>query len=149
MVRVDKINNTLPLNESFGDEDFKTFVREYLQYKRGYEPKFDDFFEPVTASAKWPFINEQAVLVNIKRQEAYSSGYFTRIDVELQQRLEIVEIYFTAPTFDMVTKDARTDLVTKISLIGGMLGLFTGFSFISGVEIIYFTSKFFLKIYKK
>ena len=36
-----------------------------------------------------------------------------------------------------ITKDARMSLSDKISWVGGMMGLFTGFSLISGLEIIY------------
>ena len=36
-----------------------------------------------------------------------------------------------------ITKDARMSFGDKVSWIGGMLGLFTGFSLISGFEIIY------------
>ena len=36
-----------------------------------------------------------------------------------------------------ITKRARMSFSDKISWVGGMLGLFTGFSLISGLEIIY------------
>ena len=36
-----------------------------------------------------------------------------------------------------ITKDARMSLSDKISWVGGMMGLFTGFSVISGIEILY------------
>ena len=147
-VRVDTTNNTLPLVKRIGKEDFNIFVEEYLQYKRSFEGNFSKFFETISTMSNWPFVNEQAVFVPRKRYDAFNAKWIVE-SVELEQRLEIVEIYFTAPNYDIVTKDARTDLVTKISLIGGMLGLFTGFSFVSGVEIIYFTSKLILKIYKK
>ena len=45
---------------------------------------------------------------------------------DLEERLQVVEIYFDTPTFDRITMDARTSFVTKLSLIGGTLGLFTG-----------------------
>ena len=49
-----------------------------------------------------------------------------------------INIYFKSPTFDEITQDARTNFVTKISALGGTLGLFAGFSLFSGVEIAYF-----------
>ena len=36
-----------------------------------------------------------------------------------------------------ITKDAKMSLSDKISWVGGMMGLFTGFSVISGIEILY------------
>ena len=36
-----------------------------------------------------------------------------------------------------ITRDAKMSLSDKISWVGGMMGLFTGFSVISGLEILY------------
>ena len=44
------------------------------------------------------------------------------------------------PTSSMsmqITRDAKMSLSDKISWVGGMMGLFTGFSVISGLEILY------------
>ena len=57
-------------------------------------------------------------------------------------------IYFYATTFDRITKDRAAKFVDKLSAIGGTMGLLTGFSIISGVEIIYFGIKIILKILK-
>ena len=43
--------------------------------------------------------------------------------------------------FDRVTKDRAAKFVDQLSAIGGTMGLLTGFSIISGAEIIYFASK--------
>ena len=45
---------------------------------------------------------------------------------------------FDTPTFDKITKDRAAKFVDMFSAIGGTMGLLTGFSVISGVEIIYF-----------
>ena len=55
--------------------------------------------------------------------------------------LHWIRIYFSSPTFDRVTRDEKANLVTKISAIGGTMGLFAGFSIISGIELLYFGSK--------
>ena len=55
--------------------------------------------------------------------------------------LRFVRIYFDTPTFDRITKDRAAKLVDILSAIGGTMGLLTGFSIISGVEIIYFSVK--------
>ena len=56
--------------------------------------------------------------------------------------LQYVRIYFDTPTFDRITKDTSAKFVDKLSAIGGTMGLLTGFSIISGVEILYFLFKF-------
>ena len=55
--------------------------------------------------------------------------------------LHWIRIYFSSPTFDKVTRDEKANLVTKISAIGGTMGLFAGFSIISGIELLYFGLK--------
>ena len=61
----------------------------------------------------------------------------------LNTELRFVRIYFDATTFDVIEKDRAAKFVDIISAIGGTLGLFTGFSIISAVEIIYFGIQFF------
>ena len=63
--------------------------------------------------------------------------------------MRFVRIYFDTPTFDRITKDRSAKFVDMLSAIGGTMGLLTGFSIISGVEIIYFTTKIFHNILKK
>ena len=75
--------------------------------------------------------------------------------------LQLVHIYFDTSTFDQVEKDVKVakkqniphhiinvsfkvTLVAQLGLIGGTMGLFTGFSILSGIEILYFAAKFFL-----
>ena len=116
-----------------------------------YETEFDNIFYgdainpiiPEKYDRGWPFINDQAVLVPTE-----FNVYGDPKAHVVQQGLEIVEIFFKSPILDMVTRDVRTSLVDKISMIGGMLGLFTGFSVISGIEIMYFIIRVFLKIYQ-
>ena len=143
VVLVDDTNKTLALNDDIHDnDDFKTFVTEYLLYKRGYETNFETLFRNISKSPKWPFLNEQAVQVEIGYD---TNGY---VAYRHEQRLELVKLYFSAATFEMITLDSRTDFVTKLSLIGGMLGLFTGFSFISLTEVIYFSLKRLIRFYQ-
>ena len=60
-----------------------------------------------------------------------------------------MRIYFGAETFNQVTKDRAVKFVDEISAIGGTMGLFTGFSIISAVEVLYFGIKIILQIIKK
>ena len=56
-------------------------------------------------------------------------------------KLRLVRIYFDTPTFDRIIKDRSAKFVDMLSAIGGSMGLLTGFSIISAVEIIYFATK--------
>ena len=57
-------------------------------------------------------------------------------------------MHFYATTFDRITRDRAAKFVDKLSAIGGTMGLLTGFSIISGVEIMYFATKIILKLLK-
>ena len=67
---------------------------------------------------------------------------FFLVKASLRAELHPVRIYFDTPTFDRVTKDRAANFADKLSAIGGTMGLLTGFSIISGVEILYFICKF-------
>ena len=69
---------------------------------------------------------------------------FSFLGEELQQQstLQLVEIYFDTATFDDIERDKKIKTEAQLSLIGGTMGLLTGFSIISGVEILYFSVKF-------
>ena len=58
-----------------------------------------------------------------------------------KSNLKFVKIIFDTPVFDKITKDRAAKFVDQLSAIGGTMGLLTGFSIISGVEIVYFAVK--------
>ena len=82
--------------------------------------------------------------------------------VQFETQLKVVQISFQASTIDRITKvcrqrccftslsysnqDRAAKFVDKLSAIGGTMGLLTGFSLISAVEIIYFIVKTVKKI---
>ena len=68
------------------------------------------------------------------------------LDYEWKNKLRYVRIFFDTPTFDRITKDRAAKFVDILSAIGGTMGLLTGFSIISAVEIIYFTAKIIQKL---
>ena len=74
---------------------------------------------------------------------------------KIQEHLETVEIYFNTGSFDRVTKSPKTNFVSRLSLIVGTIGLFSGFSILSGFEIIFYIFKalhgffFWKKVQKK
>ena len=57
--------------------------------------------------------------------------------------VKIVQIYFNTATYDEIKKDVKISLEAQLGLVGGTMGLFTGFSILSMVEIIYFVLRFF------
>ena len=69
-------------------------------------------------------------------------------DYEWKHKMRFVRIYFDTPTFDRITKDRAAKFVDMLSAIGGTMGLLTGFSIISGVELLYFLIKGLLSFFK-
>ena len=62
-----------------------------------------------------------------------------------EDSLRYVKILFDVePYYDRVIKDRAAKPVDMLSAIGGTMGLLTGFSLISGAEIIYFAVKIIL-----
>ena len=68
---------------------------------------------------------------------------------KFKNRYTIIGIYIDTPAFDQVTKDVAATKNDMFSSIGGTLGLLTGFSILSGVEILYFIGKFLLSLGKR
>ena len=63
--------------------------------------------------------------------------------------LQVVQIFFDTATYDKIEKDVSVTFGDQLGAIGGTLGLFAGFSIISGVEIFYFVIKAFLSFLSK
>ena len=60
------------------------------------------------------------------------------------QPVQLLKIHLATETYDEIEKDEKVTTEAALGLIGGTMGLFTGFSILSGVEIIYFFLKNFL-----
>ena len=63
--------------------------------------------------------------------------------------LRYVRIYFDTPTFDKITKDRSAKPVEMLSAIGGTMGLLTGFSIVSALEVTYFVIRIALSVMRK
>ena len=59
----------------------------------------------------------------------------------------MVQIYFDTATYDEVESDVKVTLEAQLGLIGGTMGLLTGFSILSGVEILYYVIKRFISLW--
>ena len=71
------------------------------------------------------------------------------LDYEFDSKLHYVKIMFKTPKFEKITKDRAAKFVDMLSAIGGTIGLLTGFSIISGIEIFYFSLKIIRGMFKK
>ena len=60
--------------------------------------------------------------------------------------LQLVQIYFDTATYDKIEQDVKMTLTAQIGLIAGTMGLLTGFSILSGVEILYFAAKLIISL---
>ena len=58
--------------------------------------------------------------------------------------LQLVQIFFDTATFDIVEKDVKMTTEAALGLIGGTMGLLTGFSILSAVKIIYYVIRLLL-----
>ena len=87
----------------------------------------------------------QFLLTNILgRSYVDVSGLIMELDLKgLKRHTELhwVHIHFNTPTFDKITRDEKANFVAKMSALGGTMGLLTGFSIISLVEIVFFGAK--------
>ena len=63
--------------------------------------------------------------------------------------MQLVQIFFDTASFDLITKDEKAPFDVRLSSVGGTLGLLTGFSLISAVEILFFSSKFVIALLEK
>ena len=63
--------------------------------------------------------------------------------------MRFVRIFFDTPTLDRIIKDRAAKFENILSAIGGTMGLLTGFSIISGVEILYFSFKYLFNLIKQ
>ena len=55
--------------------------------------------------------------------------------------MRFVKISFDTPSFNMITMDEAAKFMDMVGTIGGTMGLLTGFSIISAIELVYFAVK--------
>ena len=92
---------------------------------------------------------ENLFCLGLKNYNLIDTISFVFVDYELKLDLKFVRIYFDTTTFDVITKDRAAKFVDMLSAIGGTMGLLTGFSIISSVEILYFGVKIVLQTIRK
>ena len=105
--------------------NFKSTLASYESYKRG-----------VSKAVEYP----ELMLSRFSFSKHFLYDFYSEYK-EKENKLHWVRIFFNTPTFDRITKDEKANFEAKLSAIGGTMGLLTGFSIISGVEIVYFGIK--------
>ena len=70
-------------------------------------------------------------------------------DTSILHNPQVVQIYFNTATYDEIEKDRKVTLEAQLGMIGGTMGLLTGFSILSSVEIIYFIFKLLMSLNPK
>ena len=60
--------------------------------------------------------------------------------------MQVIQIYFDTATYDKIERDVKVTINAQLGLIGGTMGLLTGFSILSAVEIIYYLAKLFMSL---
>ena len=78
-----------------------------------------------------------------RNPEVFIQNYFLSVEDLPSSSLELVHIFFDTASYDEIVRDKKIKFEGQLSLIGGTMGLLTGFSIISGVEILYFATRFF------
>ena len=112
------------------------YVTSYFKTKMN-EETFSEFWSKVEDDYK-----------KYKGRKDFDFPYELR-NFDWKDSYKIIGIYIDTPAFDKVTKDVAATKNDMFSSIGGTLGLLTGFSILSGVEILYFLGKFLLSFGKR
>ena len=118
---VQKNINSMPLEDI---ADFKQILDNYKEYKNGFKNEKG-------------YTKEVAGIFLEKKMDQF----FLLLEFKRNIKLLWVKIYFGTATFDRITKDEKASNAAKLSAVGGAMGLLTGFSIISGMEILYFIGR--------
>ena len=111
--------------------EYNTFKKKNVQhFKFSAEANKQSYGETMTN----PIL---AYIYGLFLPEKLSSTLFAGTEL-VESTLQLVQIYFDTATFDEVERDKKIKTEAQLSLIGGTMGLLTGFSIISGFEIIFF-----------
>ena len=87
---------------------------------------------------KWEYLPTE-LKGNTVKSCASPQPYLLYLEFEWRNKLRFVRI----------TKDQAAKFADVLSAIGGTMGLLTGFSIISGVEILYFAFRIIVEMFKK
>ena len=115
------------------EKKFEKLVSEYKNFKKENCQHFR-----FNSEANLTLFGELLVIIIISSVFGFSKPYETSGEELPDSTLELVQIFFDTATFDNIERDKKIKMEAQLSLIGGTMGLLTGFSIISGIEIIFF-----------
>ena len=107
---------------------------DYMAYKRNFAKNIV-FNQDITSLGK----------TNNYDVKGFSMYFCLDEEIEYSQ-MQLLQIYFDTATYDEIERDVKVTLEAQLGLIGGTMGLLTGFSILSGVEIIYYAIKLFMSL---
>ena len=58
----------------------------------------------------------------------------------------MIQIHIDSGTYDEINWDIKVSFEAQLGLIGGTLGLFSGFSILSIIEIVYYAVRMFMSV---
>ena len=119
---VEFINSTFNKNGENGDA-LQSLIKAYEKYKRSQIESFEIVYDD-----------------NANFRDQF------QIVPKSYQPLRIVQIYINTATYDKIVRDVSVSLADQLGVIGGTMGLFAGFSFLSALEIIYFVVKYLISL---
>ena len=70
-------------------------------------------------------------------------------DSSVNYNPQLVQIFFDTATFVNIEKDKKVTLEAQLGVVGGTMGLLTGFSILSAMEIIFYFSKICMAFHKR
>ena len=102
-------------------------MKEYRYYK-------DNFVKNINFDPSRQYLSMKFILINF-----YNFSPDSTVE---SSPLQVFKIYFDTATYDEIQRDVKVTVNAQLGLIGGTMGLLTGFSILSGVELIFFICKF-------
>ena len=110
-----------------------TLLDQYRQYKTSYARNI--VFDPTQNNnlSRKTFLKNQCHVFFPARTLEYAP-------------VQLVQIFFNTATYDKIERDKKVTFSNQLSLVGGTMGLLTGFSILSGVEIVYYVIRFFMSL---
>ena len=113
------------------EDGFDNALVEYLNYKRGHQVEYlrqdelSPFVNLYSARIYTGCVDEEGNDCTEEVQQGGKDcmdepeyGTLRKCSYRAEELVEMVEIYFDTPTFDKITRDAKTNFVTMISLLG-------------------------------
>ena len=112
-------------HEGKDDKIFNVIQKSYNSYKKSFAKNIEFYQDSI-----------EEVDTSMLDEYIYDNAY-----VKEYHDLMFVNIFFDTATYDKIERDVKITMEAALGLIGGTMGLLTGFSILSGVEIVYFCIK--------